>query len=198
MSFYKLIRLYLLIFIFSQSNIFARDVILEFKTAALLPTNKTFRNAYRDSIALFGPEITMQLYGDWYGFIAANYFQRNGRYLGTSQDTKLRALPLSVGLKYIFTINYNVNLYLGLGFQPIYLHTKNTRALVTESDSFWGLGGIGKSGIYIDLGNNFLLDLFFDYNFVKTNLNNFYGYTMTPSKTNVSSAILGAGLGYRF
>lgn len=195
---YKLIILHLLILSFGIANLSARDLILEFKAAALVPTNHTFRSAYRNSIALFGPELTVQLNRDWYGFIAANYFQRNGRYLGTSEDTKLRAMPLAIGLKCFLPVNHGTSLYLGLGFQPIYLHTKNSRGLVTATESFWGFGGIAKSGIFIDLGNNFLLDLFADYNFVKIGVSDFYGHTMTPIKTNISSVILGAGLGYRF
>ncbi len=194
----KSLRLLALILILNSANLFSRDVILEFKAAGLMPTNKTFRSAYRHSIALFGPELTVQLNTNWYGFIAANYFQRNGRYLNISQDSKLRAMPLAIGLKYLVRVNSGVDFYIGLGFQPIYLHTKNSRGFVTATQSLWGLGGIGKSGMYIDLGHNFLLDLFFDYNFVKTSLKDFYGYTMTPSKANVSSGILGAGLGYRF
>lgn len=198
MSTNKLLILCTLIIILNSANLFPRDIILEFKAAGLIPTNQTFRKAYHHSIALFGPELTFQLDANWYGFIAANYFQRNGRYLNISQDTKLRAMPLAIGLKYLVPVNPGFNFYLGLGFQPIYLHTKNSRLLTTASQALWGLGGVAKTGAYISLDHNFILDLFFDYNFVKTSLKDFYGYTMTPTKANISSAILGVGLGYRF
>ena len=105
---------------------------------------------------------------------------------------------LAIGLKYFIPIFDRANFYIGLGFQPVYLRTKSRRACVTAKQTRWAFGGIGKMGLYTHLSHHLLLDLFFDYSFVKTNKTNFYGYTRLPSKANINGAIFGASLGYRF
>ncbi len=198
-SFYT-IRLFLLFSLLTIVPIFCRDVILEFKGACFVPTNHTFRNAYTHAGALYGPELTVQLLNDkpWYAFASADYFQKKGKDLGLADSTKLRMLPLALGMKYFFTITDRTNLYVGLGFEPAYVHTKSSHGCVTSKTSQWCFGGIGKVGAYIDLKRNFVLDLFFDYSFLRTKKEHFYGPTRTASKASLSGAIFGAGLGYKF
>jgi len=185
--------------LFCVFSLAARDVILEFKGAYFLPTNSRFKDCYKGS-ALYGPELTVQLKENknWYGFASLDYYKQKGRFLSRCDSTKLRLLPLAIGVKYFIPIRDRANFYFGLGFQPVYINQKSRRAFVTSKKTFWGYGGIGKIGAYIDLPRNFLLDLFIDYSFVWTSKNNFYGNTLIPSRTNLSGAIFGAGLGYRF
>lgn len=198
MSRFKVICSLMLAFFFLQS-IFCRDTTLGFKGAYFLPTNGTFRDNYKGSV-LYGPELTVQLWNDkkWYGFASIDYFQKKGRFLHLSDSKRLKMLLLAIGLKYFVPISDRANFYIGLGFQPVYLRTKSRRVYITLKQTRWAFGGIGKIGLYTYLSHHFLLNLFFDYSFVKTSKTNFYGYTMLPSKANINGAIVGASLGYRF
>ncbi len=194
------IALGLILFSYVSSSA-ARNVILEFKGAYDLPTSYNFRRAYHNGNALFGPELTWQLCErnqHWHGFISIDYLQRSGRYLGICDATKLRLLPTAIGLKYFIPLTPRVDFYTGLGFQPTYVHTKNTRGLVVAKQSLCGLGGIAKMGTYIKCNHNFVLDLFFDYSFLQTKHGNFYGHTVSPTKAKLNSAIFGIGFGYGF
>lgn len=179
---------------------FCRDTILEFKGAYFLPTNHTFRQAFDNGSAIYGPELSVQLKNDaqWYGFASIDYFQKRARYLGVLDSTRLRMLLFAIGLKYFIPVSERVNLYLGAGAEPAYVLTKSTRACVVARDSQWCIGGIGKMGAYIDMPHNFVFDIFFDYSFLRTHCGYFYGHTLTPSQANLSGAIFGVGLGYRF
>lgn len=175
----------------------ARDVILEFKGAYALPTNSSFRDCYKGT-ALFGPELTFQLVNNrnWYGFASLDYLSKKGKRLSICDSTKLKQLPLAVGLKYFVPIRDRADFYFGLGFQPIHLRTKSTRGCVVEKHGQWGFGGIAKMGTYINLPRNFVVDFFVDYSFAWTD--NIYGHTVAHSKSNIGKAIFGTSLGYRF
>ncbi len=181
------------------STIFCRDVIVEFKGAYFLPTNSTFKGCYKGS-ALYGPELTVQLCDNknWYGFASIDYLKQKGRPLSRCDSTTLRLLPMAIGIKYFVPIHNRVNLYLGLGFEPVYINKKSRRACVTSKETLWAFGGIGKIGSYIDLPHSFVLDLFCDYSFAWARESSFYGNTVVPSRVNISGAIFGAGLGYCF
>lgn len=176
-----------------------RRMFLEFKGAYFLPTSSDFKDCYKGS-ALFGPEFTIQLKKNkpWYAFASIDYFKQQARCLSLCDATHLRMVPLAVGVKYFAYSSRHADLYLGLGFQPTYLQQKSKRTCVTSQQSAWAFGGIAKAGSYIHLPYNFLIDLFIDYSFAWTSKNRFYGYTVDPKRFNVSGAIFGASLGYRF
>ncbi len=190
---------YFSLLLFCVFSLVGRDVILELKGAYFLPTDSMFKDCYKGSV-LWGPELTVQLKKNkhWYAFASLDYYRQKGRFLSLCDSTTLRLLPLAFGIKYFVPIRNRANIYLGLGFQPEYVNKKSRRGFVTSKRTLWGFGGIAKAGAYIDLFHNFLLDLFIDYSFVWTKKTNLYGNTVTPSRTNLSGAIFGAGLGYRF
>ena len=178
-------------------NVFCRNVILEFKGAYFLPINSSFKDLYKGGF-LFGPELTVQLFDTkrWYGFASIEYFKKKGQDLGLADSTKLKLLPVAVGLKYFVPIVERADFYFGFGFQAANIRTKSRRVFVTEKRSKWGFGALGKIGTYIHVRPNFLVDLFLDYSFIRSN--NFYGHTVSHSKSNVSSAIFGVALCCQF
>ncbi len=179
-----------------QSN---RDVMLEFKAAYFQPINCTFKNIYGGG-AIFGPELTFKIFRGIHGFVSYDYFTKNGNSLGLNSPTKATMQVLATGLKFMGCVSEHARLYAGLGFEPIYLYTKNCSPYVQQVTKKWGFGGIAKFGAYIDLPHNVVLDLFADYSFVKVSPTccsnpNFY---VQQTKADLSGFIFGAGLGYRF
>ncbi len=184
------------------SYIYSRDVFLEFKGAYFLATDKCFKEIYKNGGGLYGPEVTFQLTCNnncWYGFASADFFSKEGRTIGLCEYTKAFIVPVGLGVKYLAPFSYGTY-YIGLGFQPTYLKTKNCSQYVANT-SHWGFGGIAKLGAFFDLSHCFFLDLFIDYSFVKIgckkNCANSTNFT-TPVKANISGTIFGAGLAYRF
>src|SRR3990172_11764211 len=125
MSRLQVIGALIVIFLVAPS-LFCRDVILEFKGAYFLPTSSRFRDCYKGG-ALYGPELTVQLCHNkhWYGFASVDYFQKKARSLSICDSTKLILVPLAIGAKYFVPIKDWMHLYLGLGFQPVYIKTKS-------------------------------------------------------------------------
>jgi outer membrane protein W len=197
-------NIFFVIIFLSNASLFCRKVILEFKGAYFLPTSALFRKAYAQSSALYGPELTVQLgkKHHWtkniYGFMGIDYFQKKGVALGLCDSTTLHLVPLTLGLKYMIPLAHRVDLYGGLGFESLFFQTSNHRACVTAKHRSWTFGGITTLGTYIDLSHHVMLNLFFDYSFIKAKTKNFYGPNRTSHETDLSGSLFGVGLGYSF
>lgn len=195
----KMLRFCLLSIVCMQF-LHARDVLLEFKGAYFLP-HACFKNIYKGG-ALYGPELTGQLCEDnehWYGFASIDGFSKHGRSIGMCLPTRATLIQLAFGLKYFVPFCYG-NFYLGLGVEPVYLKTKNCLPDGIVSTSKWSCGGIAKIGTYLDLPycDDWFIDLFIDYSFAKVGCPFKCADIEVPLKANVSGAIFGGGLGYRF
>jgi hypothetical protein len=189
---------------FFVASLIAQDAILEFKGSYFLSTHSVFKDIYGKGGALYGPELTVQLCNDknWYAFASFDYLQKKGYSLGFCDKTRVRLIPLTFGLKYFVPVaEENVDFYAGLGFVSENVRTKNCSEFVTAKTSQWGFGGIAKFGAYYRLPQNFVLDFFIDYNFVKVGSSDCdcQGSPIVESvKANVGGAIFGTGIGYRF
>jgi hypothetical protein len=199
----KIVRYHVSLLFLLAAPLISRHTLLEFKAAYFLPTNDVFKHLYNGS-AEYGPELTVQLCEDknWYGFLSIDYFEKKGRSLGLCDFTKVSLLPLGVGLKYFVPFWCDrADFYLGLGFQPVYVQTKNCTDTSITKQHRWGFGGIAKAGTYWYLPCDFFIDLFIDYSFVKVGCKQRClpaHETITPRKANVSGALFGGGIGYRF
>lgn len=194
----------LLLVVSAVGQLAARDVLLEFKGAYFKPTGNRFKHIYKGG-ALFGPELTVQLLecsDRWYGFFSIDYYRKNGHSIGLDTPTKVSLLPIGIGVKYFIPPCWcdNADFYLGLGFQPVRVHTHDFSPFVIPKITKWAMGGIAKAGVYVNFSCNFFLDLFIDYSFARASSKLTAAPTgpVIPLKSSVSGVIFGAGLGFRF
>lgn len=196
----KILKNIYLLFLFSCASIFCKDVFIEFKGACFLPTNSCVRNIYGKAGPLYGPELTFQLCENknWYGFASLDFLTKNGRSIGLCDRTKMHLMPLGLGLKYFVPFCFG-DFYMGLGFQPVLLKTINCSNFVLNKTSNWAFGGVAKMGSCFDLCDNYFLDIFADYSFAKLSCKKrCYNLDVINVKANISGAVIGAGIGYRF
>jgi len=174
------------------------DILLEAKGAYFLASNDTFKNIYGNGGGIYGAEITGKVCDSWYLFASADFFSKNGCTCIFNTPTNVSIANIGLGIKYLVPFCYG-DFYVGLGVLPTHLRTFDDSPNVPFKDSKWGCGGIAKTGFFINLPCNFLLDIFFDYSFVKISCPDSCPTPFTqPRKANVSGFWFGAGLGYRF
>ena len=199
----------------SESGV-GRDILLEFKAAAFLPSDCLFKKIYDSCAALYDLELTFELVEDknWFMFLSLAYTSKQGHSVGFCTPTTVQIVPFGLGFKYFFPCSRG-DFYVGLGVQPAYLGTNNCSEFVCKHTSDWGVGGVSKIGFNFDLPKNWFCDLFFDYSFVRVgkctsdcssanscsessaccdSSSNF----VVPLKADISGAILGLGFGYKF
>lgn len=178
----------------------AQNVILEFKGAYFLPTNTEFRRIYGKRGGIYGPELTFEICNNIHGFASFDYLRKNGHSVGLCEPTTVRLVTLAFGAKYFLPVTMckkKLDLYVGLGFEPVNVRTTNCSNFVENKQSTWAFGGIAKLGAYYHVYCNFVLDLFLDYSFAKTSTPKCTQNVMAQ-RANVSGAIFGIGVGYLF
>lgn len=177
--------------------LYCTDVLLEFKAAGFFPTNSCVKKIYGKGAVLYGPEVTAQLCDtQWYGFASVDFLSKKGHSIGLCERTKMSVALLAFGAKYFVPFCYG-DFYVGLGFSPVHLKTRNCSLFVAPTTSKWGFGGVAKVGAYFDLRCNYFLDLFIDYNFTKVGCQRCL-QSVIPLKAKLNGVIVGFGLGYRF
>lgn len=192
----KALRSLLALLLFACAPLVSSDVLVEFKAAYFMPTDSDVKKIYGKGGALFGPEVTFRVYENWYGFASIDFLTKKGHSLGLCDRTTMSLMPLGIGVKYLIPFCYG-DFYMGLGFQPLRLKTVNCSPDVDQTTTNWGFGGIAKIGSYFTLPDNYFIDLFIDYSFVKVGCKK-CSPLVVPLKANLNGAIFGAGLGYRF
>lgn len=193
----KKCRLPLLIlgFLFT-SKAFGTNVLLEAQAAYYRPTNHQFRDIYSGS-GIYGVELSVQSWKGLYPWISGSAFTKSGHSLGLHNRTHITFVPIGVGLKYLWKVNF-VDLYLGAGALPTYLHIHNHSHCGLEKTSKWGCGGIAKVGVIFNLPKAFFIDTFVNYSYIKiSNHRTSNGY-ISPHSANLSGFSFGGGIGYRF
>lgn len=195
----KIIIFLVSIFSFVPKNLLGNDLLLEVKAGYFHSTGNQFKTIYGKGGGIYGAELTFQI-GDscWYGFLSVDSFHKKGHSIGLSTATSIRLIPVGIGAKYFIPACWeNVDLYAGLGFQPVHVRVRNDTQFVPNQKK-WVLGGIAKFGSYIYFSCDWFLDLFIDYSFAHISAHAQQMPPIVPLSASISGAIFGIGLGYRF
>lgn len=178
------------------------DVILEVKGAYFLPTDHLFKKIYGGN-GIVGAEVTFELCNQFYGYVAVDYLSAKGKSIGFCSLTKMSMTNLELGFKYFFPYEcflpyFDGDFYIGIGVLPTRLHTNDCSPFVIESRTKWSCGGILKTGVYFNLPQCFVLDVFFDYSFVNVHYACEPGEFTGSHTAHLSGCWFGAGIGYSF
>lgn len=203
MKFSKIVMYLTCFFCLPPISLIARDVFFEFKAAYFHATGSRFKDIYGSNAALYGPEITFQLCecSNWYGFASADFLHKKGHSIGLDTPTSIRLVPLGFGLKYFLPSCFECfDWYAGLGFQPIHVGINNDSENVIPCLRKWALGGIAKIGGFFYVFDCLFLDIFGAYSFAHVKPCQFQinEEAVLSNNADISGAIFGIGLGYRF
>lgn len=138
---------------------------LEFRTAYFYPTSKHFRSFYSGG-PIWGLEFNCKAFELLHVWLSAEYFSKKGK---TSLDNplKLTLIPLTIGVKWLYTSYQWVQPYFGIGLETLYVAEKTHSPSLLHSLHNWDFGVRFKTGFLTQFCNNFFIDLYTDY-FVKT------------------------------
>lgn len=133
----------------------------------------------------------LEVYGSF------EYAQRSGHSLGAHEYTSIWLIPLSLGLQGVAAITSWAEYYVTLGPRYVFLHQHNDSAFVDTVMNKNGIGGFVNTGFLFFPLENFVIDFFGEYSYVKMHFH--------PDHTNVFGRSIqvggfafGAGLGYAF
>lgn len=172
---------------------------LEARGAYFLWTDSTVKSVYSPG-ALCGLEFDCRLYEQLYSWVGVDYLCKGGKTLPDHKSTTLTLVPISAGLKWIYTV-YRAQPYLGAGIEAFYGKETIDSSVFAHSRANWGCGGIFKAGLLVYLIDHLFLDLYADYSLQKLNLKKLPASAPQlelVNSVNLSGFSFGLGLGYGF
>jgi hypothetical protein len=117
------------------------------------PTNEVFREVYKGG-PVFGLDLAVPVGGVFRIWAGAELFNRSGQLTLSEEETKVRIIPLYLGLRCEFG-RKGLRPYLGAA--AAYFLFREENVLGTVSDS--GLGVLAQAGVLMRLGGPVWLDL---------------------------------------
>lgn len=128
---------------------------------------------------------------------AVEYFQRSGHSINGDEHTSLWAIPVNIGIKPVYTISMNMQYYFAVGPRYFYVHQHNDSPFIYTNRSKNGLGFFVNTGINYTIDDNFFIDLFGEYSYMKTHFHS-GDPTVFTRHIQIGGFTVGAGLGYQF
>jgi hypothetical protein len=136
----------------------AKGTILEFKLGYFSPSNADFRDIYGGGIN-FGAEVTFPVKKCLAIWMSLGYFGKTGELTYTLEETTLRIIPISAGVKCMLKAGAKIDVYGGLGLDYNIYREKNVLGTVNHG----AVGFLVKAGGYIKLSAKVLIDIFLAY-----------------------------------
>jgi outer membrane protein W len=141
-------------------------------------------------------ELSQRFSKNWLLWENANRFSKNGKSRHSGTRRHMHIMPLSFGIKYLINCCDTFRPYIGIGPSYTFFDTENYRHHRKAHHSKSGLGFVTKFGAYIDLKNDFFLDVFVDYYAVRMHFAS--KHVMNTRHASLGGIHFGFGIGYMF
>ncbi|PCI78184.1 hypothetical protein COB21_01575 [Candidatus Aerophobetes bacterium] len=133
-------------------------------------------------------------------FSSLNYLHSRGESLGGDYSTRIRILPLTLGLRYLYAFYFDdieLDVYGNLGARYNWINIRNHCPYVETSVNPNCFGGVAELGAIAAFAKYFLINVFMDYSVANTSssVSKPFVYKQTLS---ISGFSIGGGLGVRF
>jgi outer membrane protein W len=171
-----------------------------FRVAGYIPLNKRVKKIYSNTWSDFQLEFNKNICQNLSVWINGQYTANNGESYGYSEaPTKIRLIPVSIGLKYNYEIVPCLNIYLGAGAAYSWLYIRDDYEYVHEHTHKQAWGGLFKLGFQYNISECFFAEVFSDYLLQRFK---FSGSDSSPyverRDANMDAVIVGAGVGIHF
>jgi hypothetical protein len=135
----------------------AAGVSLTFKAGQFWPGDNVFREVYKSGM-VFGGELAVPIAGGLHLWAGAEYFGKSGLLTLSEEVTKVRIIPVYLGLRYHFGKSA-VRPYVGAAVAYFLFKEENPLGSVSES----GIGVLGQAGLLVKVAGPVSIDLYANY-----------------------------------
>ena len=174
-------------------------VEVEAKISAFFPSSKIIRRIYSDAIPYYELEIAKPFCNHWQVSLGLGYLSNDGHAIGCKNKTSFHLIPVTLGLKYLYSINSCMDIYTGAGACWSFLKNKDHSPFVHKNISDDALGGIFKLGFIYRIKEHIFIDIFTEYLYQHFSFKHHFKdhYTLRHN-LNMSGFKIGGGLGFTF
>lgn len=100
-------------------------------------------------------------------YCSLEYLERHGKSLGAGEKTKIWEVPVSLGLKPVFSICNNIEYYVALGPRYFFVRAHTDSETLDPDLQSNGLGGFINTGFNFFPYRRLLVDIFVEYSYKK-------------------------------
>jgi hypothetical protein len=162
-------------------------VSLTLKAGQFFPSDSVFRDVYKSG-TVFGGELAVPIAGGLHIWAGAEYFGKSGLLSISEEVTKVRIIPIYLGLRCHFGKS-TVRPYLGAAAAYFLFKEENSLGSVSES----GIGYLGQAGLLVKVAGPVSLDLYANYRACTLRTDE-----PDPVEAKIGGFSGGAGLVFRF
>jgi hypothetical protein len=162
-------------------------VSLTFKGGQFWPSGGIFREIYKGG-TVFGGELARPLTGGLHLWAGAEYFSQSGLLPVSEEVTKVRIIPVYLGLRWHFGKSA-VRPYIGAAAAYFLFKEDNPLGSVSKS----GFGYLGQAGLLVKVAGPVSIDLYGNYRACKLKTGD-----LDPLEASIGGLSGGAGLVFRF
>jgi hypothetical protein len=188
----------ILLLLICASPCYVAAVSIEADLSAFFPTESKIQKIYGNAWLDVGLTIDhIYPFHNFSIFGGVDYLYSNGESIGGKNHTKIEAVPITLGLKWIKSVHKNVEFYIGAAPKYYFMWIKNDSDLVPRKSHKSSCGGYATVGSFFYPVQGLMIDLFLSYSYVRFDApkssSSFKGVS-----TNLSGFNLGSGIGWKF
>lgn len=173
-------------------------IILEARASYFRPFSKTVRHLFHNGGVDYALEATFPVYRGLNIWGAVDYFSRSGTMLGINRSVHLTIVPITLGLKYIYSFNRYYGLYAGAGGKYYFVEAVNRVYPMYHTTHRNGFGGVVEIGNLICVTKHFVIDVFGSASFKAVDGPDHLPPNASSFRIDVGGWNVGGGLGYKF
>jgi hypothetical protein len=176
-------------------SLYAYRGTTELRVGYFYPVSSVIREIYESGVE--GEiETAVRVYGRLHLFANGGFFTKEGRSLGFKNKTRINLFPLSLGLKYHFTLLPVLEFYLGAAPTYTWAYFHDYSPYVKEHVHKSAFGGVGKLGFIYTFWKMAFADFFFDYYY--TRISGVHSPGVTSTNRDIGGFRTGLGIGFKY
>lgn len=188
---------WILFFLCAHATFAFSEPLVELKTGYFFFSDSKMRKIFDrggEDIQLAG---SFCIYRNFQLYTSAGYISRHGRSLHGYQKTRLNMIPVSVGIKPVFCLNNQVDLYATIGPRYLYVHQHNDSSYVNKKITRNGIGMFLGTGLLLRPCDGFVVDVFAEYSYARLHYHS-HRRNVEGHSAQFGGFTVGGGLGYSF
>lgn len=187
---------------YQVSAFFNCDRSVEFRFGGYFPETSRLKEIYSSSWPEYQIIFNQGMCDNLQLWLEGDYTLKSGHSKGLKDPTKIRIIPISLGVKYLVSLSCfcpSTEFYLGAGVAYTFLRIKDDSEFVHEHTDKEAWGAIFKSGIYYHLTDCLFADFYVDYLYQRYSISHPDSSPyVRRNDLNAGGVKAGVGIGLRF
>ncbi len=176
------------------------DLSIEGRIAYYKPSSKRVQEIYSNGWADYQVEVSKDFFCNWRVWAGVSGFSKKGHSIGFNDPTRIQMIPVSLGVKYMYSLTPCTKIYLGGAGCYSFLKIRDHSDYVHQHIRKEEFGGLIQAGAYYYFSRCLYADVFVDYLFQHFHFSHSHDsyYYVKRNSLDMSGFKVGAGIGCTF